>query len=119
VNLVSAVGWGKSYDHSMTEKILAAPVYGAVAEHANEVIGCALVLSDEASFYYVKDVMVHPRWQHKRVGSMLMKKLTLWLDVNAPENAYVGLFTGESLAAFYKQFDFVPVCGMHRSVQKA
>jgi GNAT superfamily N-acetyltransferase/uncharacterized glyoxalase superfamily protein PhnB len=118
LNLISAVGWDKNYDHSLTEKILAAPVYGVVAEHENQVIGCALLLSDESSFYYVKDVMVHPRWQGKHVGLMLMKELTAWLDSNAPVNAYVGLFTGENLASFYKQFDFVPVFGMRRSVRR-
>ena len=118
VNLMSAVGWDKYYDHALTKQILTAPVHGVVAEHENQVIGCALILSDEASFYYVKDVMVHPIWQSKHVGSMLMKELTSWLDTNAPTNAYIGLFTGENLAPFYKQFDFVPVFGMHRSVQR-
>jgi hypothetical protein len=47
-----------------------------------------------------------------------MKELTAWLDSNAPVNAYVGLFTGENLASFYKQFDFVPVFGMRRSVRR-
>jgi uncharacterized glyoxalase superfamily protein PhnB/GNAT superfamily N-acetyltransferase len=117
-SLISSVGWDKNYDHSLTEKILAAPVYGAVAEYENQVIGCALILSDEASFYYVKDVMVHPKWQRKHVGSLLMKDLVLWLDEHAPENAYLGLFTGENLAPFYKQFDFTPVFGMHRSVRR-
>ena len=116
--LISAIGWDKFYDHSLTKKILGAPVHGVVAEHENQVIGCALLLSDEASFYYVKDVMVHPDWQGKHVGSMLMKELTAWLDSNAPENAYVGLFTGENLAPFYKQFDFVPVFGMRRSIRR-
>jgi uncharacterized glyoxalase superfamily protein PhnB/GNAT superfamily N-acetyltransferase len=118
LNLIYAVGWDKNYDHSLTEKILAAPVYGVVAEHASQVIGCALLLSDEASFYYVKDVMVHPGWQRKHVGLMLMKELTAWLDKNAPVNAYVGLFTGENLASFYKQFDFAPVFGMRRSIRR-
>ncbi len=118
VSLISAVGWDKNYNHSLTEKILAAPVYGAVAEHQNQVIGCALILSDDASFYYIKDVMVHPKWQRQHVGSLLMKDLTLWLDAHAPANAYLGLFTGENLAPFYKQFDFIPVFGMHRSVRR-
>jgi len=116
--LISAVGWDKQYDHSLTDKILAAPVYGVVAENVNQVIGCALLLSDEASFYYIKDVMVHPDWQHKHIGSTLMKALTAWLDRHAPENAYVGLFTGENLAPFYKQFDFTPVFGMRRSIRR-
>lgn len=118
LNLLSAVGWDKNYDHSLTEKILAAPVHGVVAEHDDQVIGCALLLSDGASFYYVKDVMVHPNWQRKHVGSRLMKELTTWLDNNAAESAYIGLFTGEKLAPFYKQFDFAPVLGMRRSVHR-
>ena len=118
-SLIAAVGWDKHYDHSLTEKILRAPILGVVAENANsEVIGCALLLSDEASFYYVKDVMVHPDWQRKHVGSLLMKKLTVWLDANAPLHAYVGLFTGENLGPFYRQFDFAPVFGMHKSIRR-
>jgi hypothetical protein len=49
---------------------------------------------------------------------MLMKKLAGWLDANAPENAYVGLFTAENLASFYKQFDFAPAYGMSRRIIK-
>jgi N-acetylglutamate synthase-like GNAT family acetyltransferase len=118
--LISAVGWGKYDNQAMVEKILAAPVFAVVAENSgrNEVIGCALLLSDEASFYYVKDVIVQPDWQGKHVGSMLMKELTHWLDAHAPANAYVGLFTGENLADFYKHFDFVPAFGMFRRVRK-
>jgi GNAT superfamily N-acetyltransferase len=80
-----SVGWGNNQNRSQTDKILSAPVYSAIAEDRNgHAIGCALLLSDEASFYYVKDLMVHPEWQHKQVGSMLMKKLTEWLDANVP-----------------------------------
>jgi GNAT superfamily N-acetyltransferase len=121
LNLVAAVGWGKYSNHEMVDKILDAPVFGVVAEDKShyEVVGCVLILSDQASFYYVKDLMVRPAWQSKRIGSMLMKEVVKWLDDNAPEHAYVGLFTGENLAPFYKQFDFVPVFGMNRRVQSA
>lgn len=121
LNLVTAVGWEHHSNNDMTEKILSAPIYAVAAENAvnNQCIGCAMLLSDRASFYYVKDVMVHPDWQGKGVGSMLMKQLTDWLDSNAPENAYVCLITPENLAPFYKQFDFVPVFGMNRSIRKS
>jgi GNAT superfamily N-acetyltransferase len=120
LDLISAVGWGKYNNDAMVEKILEAPVFAVVAEDemTNEIIGCALLLSDGASFFYVKDVMVHPNWQGKRVGSAMMKEVVRWLDNNAPGNAYIGLFTPENLSAFYKQFDFAPVFGMHRRVQR-
>ncbi len=63
--------------------------------------------------------MVHPDWQSKRIGSAIMKELTLWLDGNAPENAFTILFTPENLAPFYQQFGFTPAFGMHRWVQRS
>jgi N-acetylglutamate synthase-like GNAT family acetyltransferase/uncharacterized glyoxalase superfamily protein PhnB len=120
IDLVSAVGWGKYTNDAMVEKILDAPVYAVTAEDAetNKVIGCALLLSDEAKFFYVKDVMVHPQWQGKRVGTMLMNELTRWLNKNAPDNAFVSLFTPENLAPFYKQFGFSEAFGMVRIIKK-
>jgi GNAT superfamily N-acetyltransferase len=82
------------------------------------VIGCALLLGDNTSFFYVKDLMVHPAWQGKRVGSALMQELTNWLETNAPDNAFVGLFTGEQLAQFYQQFGFMKSFGMHRRISR-
>ena len=119
MDLVLAVGWDKYVTHSTVDKVLAAPVHSVVAEEASgKVIGCALLLSDQATFYYVKDVMVHPDWQSKGVGSMLMKEITRWLDQNAAENAFIGLFTGENLAPFYKQFDLVPAFGMLKRIHR-
>ena len=120
LNLITATGQDEPANNDMIEKILSAPIYAVAAENTvnNQCIGCAMLLSDRASFYYVKDVMVHPDWQGKGVGSMLMKQLTDWLDSNAPENAYVCLITPENLAPFYKQFDFVPVFGMNRSIRR-
>jgi len=120
LELVSAVGWDKFTNTPMVDKILSAPVYAVVAEDkTGKVIGCALLLSDQASFYYVKDVMVHPEWQDKHVGATLMRHLTTWLDANAPENAFVGLFTGENLAPFYKQFEFAPAFGMVKRIKRS
>jgi GNAT superfamily N-acetyltransferase len=118
-DLVVAVGWGQYNDLSLADKILAAPVYAVVAEDPNtsQAVGCALVLSDGAGFYYIKDLMVHPAWQKKRVGSMLMEAITDWMDASSPGRGHAYLFTGERLAPFYKQFDFAPAFGMVREVK--
>jgi GNAT superfamily N-acetyltransferase len=119
-NLASAVGWGTSANDAMTEIALAAAVFAVVVEdiEKNEVIGCALLLGDNASFYYVKDVIVHPEWQGKRVGTAMMHELTQWLERNGADNAFVGLYTGENLASFYHQFGFTPIFGMHRRIER-
>jgi len=120
LGLFAAVGWSSSLSDAMEEKVLAAPVFAVVAEDTatGTTIGCALLLGDDASFYYVKDVMVHPQWQHKRVGTALMEAIVHWLDNQGSEHALTGLYTGDSLCAFYEKFGFYKAFGMNRKVKQ-
>lgn len=117
--LIDAVGWRYNQPNVDTEKILAAPLFSVVAEEmaTGKAIGCALMLGDNASFYYVKDVMVHPQWHNKNIGTEMMQSITRWLQSNAPHNALVGLYTGGYLAPFYQQFGFRHAYGMSMRVQ--
>jgi len=119
-NLASAVGWSPSPDDDVIKTILAAPVFAVVARDnaTGNVVGCALLLGDHATFYYVKDVIVHPTWQRKRIGTALMQALTDWLEKNAANNALIGLITGEGLEPFYQQFGFAQAFSMLRYIHR-
>ena len=119
-HLASSVGWHLYHDTAIVEKLLATPIFGLVAEDIsnNKAIGCVLLLSDQASFYYVKDLIVHPDWQGKQVGTALMKELSDWLQSNAVNNALVALITGENLSSFYQHFGFAPAFGMVNYIQR-
>jgi len=118
--LATSVGWTSSASDAKLESSLAATVYAAVAEDttSGQVIGCALLQGDDVTFYYVKDVMVRPRWQRKRVGTALMQELARWLEEHAAENALTGLFTSEALEPFYRQFGFAAGFGMVRFIKR-
>jgi GNAT superfamily N-acetyltransferase/uncharacterized glyoxalase superfamily protein PhnB len=118
--LASAVGWSPSTNDDVIKKILAAALFAVVAKDnaTDEIVGCALLLGDDATFYYVKDVMVHPNWQRKRVGTALVQALNNWLEKNAADNALVGLITGEGLEPFYQQFGFAQAFSMIRYIQQ-
>ena len=62
--------------------------------------------------------MVDPAYQHKHVGAKLMTTLTKYIEEHAPHHALVGLYTGENLAPFYRQFGFLPAYGMIRRIVK-
>lgn len=119
-HLASAVGWSPSSNDDVIEKILSAPLFAVVAKDnaTDEIIGCALLLGDDVTFYYVKDVMVHPTWQRKRVGNTLMQAINNWLEKNAPNNALVALITREGLEPFYQQFNFAQAFSMIRYIDK-
>jgi len=120
-HLTASVGWSLYSSDEVVTKLLSAPVYGVIAEDTitNEVIGCGLLLSDNASFYYIKDVIVHPDWQSKHVGTALMREITSWIQKNGSANSLVSLITGENLAPFYKQFGFTPAFCMVNYLEPA
>ena len=62
--------------------------------------------ADNAGFYYVRDVMVHPDWQRRGIGTALMRAVAEHLRTLGDEEALVGLFTGPHLHPFYAQFGF-------------
>ncbi|HEY0742334.1 MAG TPA: GNAT family N-acetyltransferase [Chryseosolibacter sp.] len=117
--LAESVGWQPSTNAAMIQQINTA-VYTVVAEDndSGEMIGCGFLMGDHRSFYYVKDVIVHPAWQHKQIGTALMQHIMRWLEVYGAESATVGLFTGDHLASFYRQFGFTQACGMYTSVKR-
>ena len=115
--LIKSVHWNVK-DDAQVEMILKGAVYALVAEDSNttRVVGCVLLLSDNASFYYIKDMMVHPDFQGQQIGSSLMRKLNEWIETNAPDEALVGLYTGPNLAPFYGQFGFKESFGMSKRI---
>ena len=117
--LMTSVGW-EAPDEAPLELASRSIVYALVAEdiQTGEAVGCAFLLGDNESFYYVKNVIVHRAWQGRRIGTMMMKELVRWLEANVRGSATVGLFTGDHLASFYKQFGFIQACGMYRQVGK-
>lgn len=118
--LAQLVNWEPSANAAI-EMQLKTAVYSVIAEdlESHEIIGCAFLLGDNKTCYYVKDVIVHPQWQGKKIGRAMMQKIMDWLETNGAEDATVGLFTGEHLAPFYRQFGFTQACGMYRTVKRS
>lgn len=117
--LALAVGWLNQSEPVPEEIPVAAIAHAVVAEDetTGNTVGCAFLLSDYAGFYYVKNVIVHPDWQNKQVGTNIMRQLDDWLENNATPNAAAYLHTGEQLAPFYRQFGFTPAFSMFKKVK--
>jgi GNAT superfamily N-acetyltransferase/uncharacterized glyoxalase superfamily protein PhnB len=117
-NLFETVGWLTIAADELLQAQLDLMQTIIIAENSDngDVVGCALLFGDGFSFYYVKDVMVHPDWQGKRVGTAMMQELSRWLDENVTNKAMVTLFSSEHLAPFYQQAHFTPTFGMMRII---
>ncbi|MBW3623172.1 MAG: GNAT family N-acetyltransferase [Armatimonadetes bacterium] len=109
--LIHAVGWGEATD-------LNAVIQGVVAVVEGRVVGCALLTGDNAGYYQVRDVMVHPDWQGRGVGSKLMRAMMDDLKARISGRALVGLYTGANLHDFYARFGFLgPDHGLYGMTQ--
>ena len=65
-----------------------------------------MVLGDGATFAYLKDIMVHPDWQGRGIGTRIVEALLAILRRPGPDGMLVTLFTGQHLAEFYERFGF-------------
>ncbi len=118
--LSSSVGWASASRPANVNGTPLPVVLAVVAENTDDgsVVGSALLLGDQRSFYYLKDVMVHPDWQGKRIGTALMKKVNNWIDRNAANHSLVGLFARETLEPFYQQFGFAQAFAMLKYIER-
>lgn len=114
--LLRSVGWTTTVSDERILTQLSSTIFAVVAEHipTGNAIGCALLIGDNVSFYYLKDVMIHPDWQGKRVGTAVIQAITQWMEINADDGAIGTLFTGENLERFYQQTGFSKAFGMMR-----
>lgn len=106
LELTGAVGWS-SYITPETAKIaLAHTLFAVVAEQNGRALAMARIVGDGALFFYVQDVAVMPDRQGMGLGAAVMDRLMTWLDANAPDRAFVGLFSAAGKARFYTRYGF-------------
>jgi len=106
LELTGAVGWS-SYVTPETAKIaLAHTLFAVVAEQDGHAVAMARIVGDGALFFYVQDVAVLPDRQGMGLGAAVMGRVMVWLDANAPDRAFVGLFSAAGKARFYTRYGF-------------
>lgn len=103
-----SVGWGTEPD-GVVRAALRGTLFAICAFESGRLVGHARLIGDGALFVYVQDVMVHPDWQGKGVGTQLMERIVEQIDAlkqRSPSlRAYLGASAGRE--SFYERFGFV------------
>jgi ribosomal protein S18 acetylase RimI-like enzyme len=89
MRLRNLVGWWET-DKNATGKALENSLFSVVAIEHGTVIGFGRIIGDEGLYFYIQDLIVHPEFQAKGLGKLLMKELM----------SYKGL------EKYYEQFGF-------------
>ncbi len=73
----------------------------------DQAVGMGRVIGDGGCFYQVVDIAVLPSHQGKGVGKRIMQGIVAYLEMNAPESAYISLIADGKAQELYAQFGFV------------
>ncbi|QIK70419.1 GNAT family N-acetyltransferase [Erysipelothrix sp. HDW6C] len=95
------------YAHEDVESALAHDLFDVVIKDKNEIIGCARIVGDDRIVFFIKDVIVDPRYQHQGCGTLLMNRLFEYIDAHACPGAYVGLMSTKGMESYYENFGFI------------
>lgn len=107
-DLREAVGWNRM-ESAYADPLLASYYHIAVWEK-DLLIGYVDCVSNSVTDAYIQDLMVHPAYQGKGVGTALMKKMIAYLK---EKRIYmISVVFEEELKPFYHRFGFTPMlCG--------
>lgn len=73
VSLYDSVGWtAYTVDPDGLARAIAGSTHVVTARHEGLLIGLARGLSDDASIFYLQDILVRPEWQRRGVGASLL-----------------------------------------------
>lgn len=103
--LRKAVNWGIP-DRESLEIGLKNSLFGVCAFIEGNVIGTARIVGDGKTCFYIQDVIVHPAYQRKGVGTEMMKKVMNYISDNACKGAVVGLMSAKGKEEFYNKYGF-------------
>ena len=104
-DLREAVGWNRM------EKEYGSPVFSSYSHIAvydgDKLIGYIDSVSNGVTDAYIQDLMVHPKYQRRGIGTDLMRKMIECLKEN--HIFMISVIYDESLRSFYARFGFHPM----------
>ncbi len=101
-DLREAVGWNRmesSYENDQMTSYFHISVYDE-----NKLVGIIDTVSNGITDAYIQDLMVHPDYQGKGIGTELMNRTIAYLKVR--KIYMISVIFDESLLPFYKRFGF-------------
>ena len=81
-------------------------LFSAVAVEHDTVIGFGRVIGDGGLYFYIQDLIIHPDFQNKGFGKLLMKELMAYITAKAKSGAFIALMAAKGLEKYYEPFGF-------------
>jgi GNAT superfamily N-acetyltransferase len=105
LTLRASVGW-YALAEAPVRLALKNSLFAITAIHGPEAVGCGRVTGDGGIYFYVQDLITHPRYQRQGVATGVMERLMAYVNATSRRGAFVGLMAAPGLEGFYSRFGF-------------
>lgn len=105
--LNESVGWG-SRSGDIVASALDNTLYSVSIYDDDKIVGFGRIIGDKTIFLYIQDIMVIPKYQGRKIGTMIMEKLIAKIDEYKLVNSHIRTYLGPSKGKedFYRLFGF-------------
>lgn len=104
--LCESVEWSNYMNFEVVETSLRNSIHCITVKDNEQIVGMGRIVGDGAIYFYIQDIVVHPDYQKHGIGNEIMNHLVKYLNANAPDKAFVGLFASQGKESFYEKYDF-------------
>lgn len=82
-------------------------VYSVVIYDNENPIAIGRIVGDGRIAFFIKDVVVHPDYRKKNIGTMVINNLLDYINSCSCEHPYIGLMAMPHTEEFYEKFGFI------------
>ena len=105
--LRESVEW-PAIEEKLVTQALANSLYAVVVEDdLGQVLGMGRIVGDNAIYLHIQDVIVHPEFQKKGIGRLVMNELMQYVEQAGGKNTNIGLMSSTGREKFYEAFGFI------------
>lgn len=104
--LRETAGW-TIHDQNEFEKALESSLMGICAVSNGRTIAAARVVGDGILCFYFQDLIVHPDFRRRGIGSEITKRLICEVRKVAAPNSFIGMFASKGCDHLYEPYGFI------------
>ena len=98
-------GFGK-ITLKQAETSLSTSLFMVSLYHLKELVGFGRIVGDGVLYFYIADVLVHPKMQGAGIGGHIMKQVLSYLEKNAMASSTIAVIAFGGKESFYQQHGF-------------
>lgn len=99
-------GW-PTFEAHLVKEALANSLFAVCVQSNGMTVGMGRIVGDNAIYLHIQDVIVHPEFQRKGIGKLIMDALLNYVDKVGGKHTNIGLMCSKGREDFYKEFGFM------------